>query len=371
VPLLDLRVQHQALREPLAAAVQRVADSQQFILGSEVAEFEAELAHFVGARFAVGVSSGSDALLCALMALGVGSGDEVVTSPFTFIATAEAIVRCGATPRFVDVERATLNLNPAELAPALTPRTKAVIPVHLFGHSARIDAIQDLCAARGIAVIEDAAQALGGAYRGRKLGTWGQIGCYSFFPSKPLGAFGDGGMLVTDDADLAERCRELRSHGTRDKQTFVRIGGNFRLDALQAAILRVKLPHLPAWIEARQTHARAYSEALQGIEAVTLPASEPGASSAWAHYTLRVPASRRSELIEYLRGRGVQTAVYYPRPLHLQPCFANLDLKHGVLPESERAAEQVLSIPLYPELDVEQREAVAAAIREFFGAPRR
>ncbi|HEY6562716.1 MAG TPA: DegT/DnrJ/EryC1/StrS family aminotransferase [Polyangiaceae bacterium] len=367
VPLLDLRAQHAPLGDALRSAAERVCDSQQFILGPEVSALETELAAFVGSRFAVGVSSGSDALLCALLALGVEPGDEVVTTPFSFIATAEAIVRCGATPRFVDIQPDTFNLNPAALAATLNGRTRAVIPVHLFGHPARMDLIREICAARGVAVVEDAAQAFGGAYQGRRLGAWGNLGCYSFFPSKPLGGWGDGGMIVTDDAALAERCRELRQHGTRDKHTFTRVGGNFRLDALQAAILRVKLPHVERWRDARAAHARAYRDALKPIDQLAVPpASDAPSNSAHAHYTLRVLQGGRAALAEYLRARGVETAIYYSTPLHLQPCFEQLGLTRGALPESERASDEALSIPLYAEMSVEQRDHVIASIHAFF-----
>ncbi len=370
VPLLDLRAQHAPLRDALRAAVDRVCESQQFILGPEVAAFESELSTYAGARFAIGVSSGSDALLCALLALGVGSGDEVITTPFTFIATAEAIARSGATPRFVDIDPRTLNLAPAGLANALNERTKAVIPVHVFGYPAAMPAIRELCTAGGVSIVEDAAQALGGRYQERRLGAWGDLGCYSFFPSKPLGAFGDGGMIVTDDGGLAERCRALRQHGATDKRTFAGLGGNFRLDALQAAVLRVKLPHVPRWIEARETHAGAYGAALSDLDGIELPPGRDARSSpAFALYTLRARHGRRAALAEHLRRCGVQTAAYYTTPLHLQPCFARLGLRRGALPESERAADEVLSIPLYAEMSGEQRNHVVASIRAFFDRP--
>jgi dTDP-4-amino-4,6-dideoxygalactose transaminase len=364
--LLDLRAQYALIRAEVRRAMDRVCDSQEFVLGGEVERFETELAEFVGARFAIGSSSGSDALLCALLALALEPGSEVITTPFTFVATAEAIARAGARPRFVDIEPDTMNIDPRRIASAIDERTRAIIPVHLFGWPAKLDAIGELCRARSIAVVEDAAQALGGSYRARSLGTWGTLGCFSFFPSKPLGAFGDGGMIVTDDERLAQRCRELRSHGTRDKTEFVRLGGNYRLDALQAAILRVKLAHLRSWLEARRSHAEVYDAVFGHVAGLVVPRVEPGASPAFANYTLRVLDGRRDALAAFLRARGIQTAVYYARPLHLQPCFAALGLGRGAFPESERAAEEVLSIPLYPELTAEQRNFLIESIEAFF-----
>jgi dTDP-4-amino-4,6-dideoxygalactose transaminase len=366
VPLLDLRAQYATVRDGVRAAIDRVCETQELILGAEVELLETEVARFLATDFGVGVSSGSDALLCALMALGIGAGDEVITTPFTFIATAEAIVRCGAMPRFVDIEPATMNLDPEQVAAAINPRTKAVLPVHLFGHPAELDPLAALARRHGVVIVEDAAQAFGAAYRGRKLGTWGILGCFSFFPSKPLGAFGDGGMIVTSDAGLAQRCRNLRSHGSPDKRTYQELGGNFRLDALQAAILRVKLGHVEHWLAARRAHALAYRDALGDLPGVVLPHMQPDSEPAVNLYTLRVRDGRRDALAACLRARGIQTAVHYPLPLHLQPCFRELGLLPGALPESENAAREVLSIPLYPELTAGQRDYVVDSIRGFF-----
>lgn len=366
VPLVDLRAQYRAVKDEVREAIDRVCEAQSFILGAEVARFEAALAEFVGARFAVGVSSGSDALLCALLALELAPGDEVVTTPFTFVATAEAIMRSGATPRFVDIEPESMNLDPTAVRRACGPRTKVILPVHLFGHPAPLSEIAEIAAEHGLHVVEDAAQALGGRSGSRSLGAWGAMGCYSFFPSKPLGAFGDAGALVTDDAVLAERCRALRSHGSSDRVTYAYAGGNFRLDALQAAVLAVKLRYLSGWIAARRAHARAYADSLRGIAGLGLPAFDE--DGAFANYTVRVTGGKRAALAEHLQNRGIQTAIHYPLPLHLQPRFAELGYGAGSCPESERAAREVLSLPLYPELGEEQRTQVIEAIRAFFAS---
>lgn len=344
----------------LGAAFTRVLASRQFILGAEVGAFESELAHYLDTAFAVGVSSGTDALVCALLALDIGPGDEVVTTPFTFIATAEAIARVGARPVFADIDPVTLNLDPARLV--RTPRTRAVIPVHLFGHPAELASL-DL----DLPVIEDAAQAIGARAGGRRVGTLGRLGCFSFFPTKPLGALGDGGAVVTADAALAERIRRLRQHGSAEKHLYVELGGNFRLDALQAAFLRAKLPRLDGWLEERRAAAAAYSQELAGLDELALPVTRAGTEPAWAHYVVRVRDGRRDALARHLDARGIATAVYYPRPLHLQPVFAKLGYARGDFPRAERAADEVLALPLFPGLTAEQRGRVVDAVRGFFG----
>lgn len=362
VPLLDLKAQYAGIRDKVRPAVDAVLESQYFILGPQVEAFEKELATYVGAKHAIGCASGTDAILLALMALGVGPGDEVVTTPFTFFATAGCIARLGAKPVFVDIEPDTFNLNPAQLAGAITERTKAIMPVHLFGQCADMDPI--LAAAGGIPVVEDSAQALSAEYKGRKAGTLGRIACFSFFPSKNLGAFGDGGAVTTDDPALAEKIALLRVHGARQRYFHDEVGLNSRLDALQAAVLRVKLPCLDAWSSQRGANARRYDELLAGAN-VVLPAAKPYARHVYNQYTIR--AADRDGLQKHLTAREIGNAIYYPVPLHLQKCFAPLGYGPGSLPEAERAAREVISIPIYPELTDQMARYVADSIREFTG----
>ncbi len=363
VPLLDLKAQYASIRDEVRQAIDRVCESQQFILGPEVEALESEVARFVGSKHAVGVSSGTDALLVSLMALGVGPGDEVVTSPYSFFATAGAIARLGARPVFVDVDPASFNLVADRVKAALTPRTKAILPVHLFGRVAEMDPLL----AAGVPVVEDAAQALGAADgKGRQAGTMGKCGCFSFFPTKNLGGFGDGGMVVTDDADFAERLRILRVHGSKPKYVHKLLGGNFRLDALQAAVLRVKLKHLPGWSAARRANAERYRRlfADEGLTTdVRLPLDLPG--HIYNQFVIRV--RQRDLLRAHLESSGVGTEVYYPVPLHLQECFAALGHKKGAFPESEAAAQHSLALPIYPELSESQQALVVDLIGAFAG----
>ncbi len=363
IPLVDLSPQHAALVDRLRDAFDAVLASGQFILGEAVERFEADIAGYVGVRHAIGVSSGSDALLCSLMALEVRPGDEVITTPFSFFATAGAILRLGARPRFVDIDARTFNLDVGEVEAAIGPRTRAIMPVHLFGQMVRMDALTEIASRRGVPVVEDAAQALGAAWQGKRAGAWGTLGCFSFFPSKPLGGFGDGGMIVTDDDELAARCRALRAHGAPRRGEHQWVGGNFRLDALQAALLSVKLPHLDHYLAARAGHAAAYDTELAGLDDITLPLVAPRAAPAWAHYTLRSP--RRDELRDFLTEREVASAVYYDRPLYAQPALAPLGMRPGACPRAEAAAAEVLSIPLFPELSEVERRQVVGAVREF------
>jgi dTDP-4-amino-4,6-dideoxygalactose transaminase len=366
VPLLDLKAQYAGIRDEVRLALDRVCDAQEFILGRVVAEFESSIAAFVGARHAVGVSSGTDALLVALMALNVGAGDEVITTPYSFFATAGVIARLGARPVFVDIDPATYNIDVAAVAGRITGKTKVIMPVHLFGRCTDMDALLDLAAQHGIPIVEDAAQALGALdNRGRAAGTVGNIGCYSFFPSKNLGAFGDGGMVVMNDDELAEAVRIRRVHGSKPKYHHRVVGGNFRLDALQAAVLAVKLPHLPDWARARRQHAddyrRLFAEA--GLEGrITLPGDVSG--HVYNQFVIRAPA--RDRLQAHLRARNIGTEVYYPRPLHLQECFADLGYNAGDFIHSETAARETLALPVYPELTAEQQRYVVASIAEFF-----
>jgi dTDP-4-amino-4,6-dideoxygalactose transaminase len=367
VPLLDLRAQHAALRDGVVAAMMEVVDAQAFILGEPVARLEAEVAALSRTRFAVGCANGTDALLLALRALDVGRGDEVVTTPFTFFATAGTIHNVGATPVFVDIDPDTFNVAPAAVGAAVTPRTRAVVPVDLFGQMAPIE--QVMAAAPGLPVIEDAAQSIGASRmvdgERRMAGEAATVGTFSFFPSKNLGGYGDGGMMVTQDERLYERLMKLRTHGSRRTYYHEEVGYNSRLDALQAAVLRAKLPHLQGWSARRREHAAYYDAAFADVPEVRTPAVDPANQSIYNQYTLR--AERRDALQEHLKRCGIGTAVYYPLPLHLQPCFAYLGYRAGSCPEAERASGEVLSLPVYPELTRAQLDEVAGAVRAFYG----
>lgn len=367
VPLLDLKAQYSAIRNEVREAIDRVCDSQHFILGPDVQAFEEEVARYCQAGLAVGMSSGTDALLAALMALGVGPGDEVVTTPYSFFATAGVIVRLGARPVFVDIEPESFNLDPRLLEARITSRTKAVLPVHLFGRCADMESILEISKRHGVPVIEDAAQAIGAFEdQDRPAGTLGLLGCFSFFPSKNLGAFGDGGMVVTNQPELAEKLRILRIHGAKPKYYHQVVGGNFRLDALQAAILRVKLKYLPSWTQRRRANAERYRElfgAPGGKNPVRLPEDRPG--HIYNQFVIRVPD--RDSLRAFLKEKGVETEVYYPLPLHLQKCFSSLGYGEGDFPEAESAARDSLALPIYPELSEEQQRYVVSQIQAFFG----
>jgi dTDP-4-amino-4,6-dideoxygalactose transaminase len=363
--MVDVVGQYHTIKAEIDAAVHRVLESGQFIQGKDVGELECEIAGYLGTRFAVACASGTDALQIAMMALDIGPGDEVITTPFTFVATAETIALLGARPVYVDIDRETFNIDPAALERAVTPRTKAIIPVHLYGQPADMDPIMELSRRRGIPVIEDAAQALGATYDGRKVCTMGAISCISFFPSKNLGCFGDGGMMVTDDPALAESLRVIASHGSRVRYYHDRVGVNSRLDTLQAAILRVKLPHLDAWNERRRQAAARYAKLLAGTP-VKLPAVAAQSGHIYHQYTLRVP--RRDELAAFLKAEGVPHAVYYPVPLHLQKAYEAAGFRRGDFPVAETAAEEVISLPMHSELTPEQQALVADCIRRFYSA---
>jgi dTDP-4-amino-4,6-dideoxygalactose transaminase len=368
VPLLDLAAQYRTIKDDVDRAIRAVVERQGFIMGPEVARLEAEVAKLSQTRHAVGCASGTDALLLPLRALDLKPGDEVITTPFTFFATAGAIHNAGGTPVFVDIDPATYNISPEAIEAAITPRTRAVIPVHLFGQMAAIERILPVAGAHGLAVIEDAAQAIGarrmvdGAWR--MAGELGTVGTLSFFPSKNLGGFGDGGMMVTQDDALAERLRRLRLHGGSRQYFHDEVGFNSRLDTLQAAVLLAKLPHLAEWSAARARNAARYTEAFTGHPAVCPPATDQGNTHIYNQYTIRVP--RRDELQARLKERGIATAIYYPLPLHLQPCFAHLGHRAGSLPVSEAASSAVLSLPVYPELPREQQDVVIEAILAFY-----
>jgi dTDP-4-amino-4,6-dideoxygalactose transaminase len=363
VPLLDLQAQYRPLREALLDAVTRVCDSQRCILGDEVAALEGELADFLGVRHALGVSSGTDALVAALMALEIGAGDEVITPTFSFFASAGSVVRVGARPVFVDIDPRTYNLDVDAVARAITPRTKAIMPVHLYGQAADMAALAALAAARGIAIIEDAAQAIGAREGERAVGGFGQIGCFSFYPTKNLGAFGDGGLVTTNDAALFERLRLLRDHGQYPKYHHALVGGNFRLDAIQGAVLRVKLPHLASWTEGRRRNAARYRAlfAAAGLEdVVTLPFERPDVYHIYNQFVVQVP--ERDRVRAELTAQGIGTEIYYPVPFHRQACFANLGHSLDAFPQADRAASRVLALPIYAELADDQLQRVVAAI---------
>jgi dTDP-4-amino-4,6-dideoxygalactose transaminase len=383
IPLVGLKAQFESIDDEVRAAVDRVLASQQFILGPEVEGLEAQVAAYCGCEFGIGASSGTDALLVALMALGIGTGDEVIVPSYTFFATAGCVARLGAKPVFADIDPLTFNLDPAAVESLITPRTRAIVPVHLFGQMADMQAIMDIARRHNLRVIEDAAQAIGSEYEGRRAGSIGYCGCLSFFPAKTLGGIGDGGMIVTNDQELAERARVLRSHGSRRKYFNEVVGGNFRLDAIQAAVLRVKLRYLDAWIDARrdraQRYARLFEDAgvlaalpacatqqcrverceLESVCKVVIPAEAEGRKHTYNYYVIRTPD--RDSIRERLTTNGIASEIYYPVPLHLQECFAELGYKSGDLPASECAARSTLALPMYPELTEEQQARVVEA----------
>ncbi len=369
VPLLDLKTQYKAIKDEVMKAIAAVCDEQSFVLGPQVREFEKAIEGLLGIPHAIGVASGSDALLLSLMAMNIGPGDEVLTTPYTFFATAGSIARLGAVPLFADIDPKTFNISPKEVQGRITKRTKAIIPVHLYGQCAEMDPIMEVAREHRIPVIEDAAQAIGAEYRGKKAGVIGDTGCFSFFPSKNLGGFGDGGMVVTGNEALASTIRRLRVHGGSTKYLNEMVGCNSRLDSIQAAVLGVKLQHLEEWIEARRRNAERYRKLFQehGLgETVTLPVEMNGVRHVFNQFVIKVP--RRDELKGFLMEQGIGTEVYYPIPLHLQPCFKGLGYREGDLKESERAAKETLALPIYPELTEDMQEAVVESIAKFYGS---
>jgi dTDP-4-amino-4,6-dideoxygalactose transaminase len=367
VPLLDLVAQYRSIESEIMAAVEGVFKRQQFILGREVERLEGAIADYSQTRFAIGCASGSDALTLALMALDIGEGDEVIITPFTFFATGGSVARLGARPVFVDIEPETFNIDPKQIESRITPRTRAIMPVHLFGQCAEMDSILDIASRHGIAVVEDAAQSIGSEYKGRRAGTMGTIGCLSFFPTKNLGGAGDGGMLVTNDERLAERLRILRVHGGKPKYYYQMLGINSRLDELQAAVLNVKLKYLDQWTGARQQNAATYDRLFEEYRLgsrVETPVVLPYCRHIFNQYTIRV--KERDQLMAHLKASGIGVEIYYPLSLHEQVCFAYLGYKRGELPVSEQASAEVLSLPIYPELNAEQQRAVVEAISVFY-----
>lgn len=367
IPLLDLKAQYQPMRAEILAAIEATCDEQGFILGPRVVALEQAIASYVGSKAAVGVASGSDALLLALMALGVKVGDEVITVPFTFFATAGAISRLGAKPVFIDIKSDTFNMDPALIERAVTSRTRAIIPVHLFGLCADMEHINQVARQRRIGVIEDACQAIGASRNRRKAGVWGDAACFSFFPSKNLGGFGDGGMVTTDNQSLAEAVAMLRVHGSRVRYMHEAVGINSRLDSIQAAILLIKLKYLDQWAAGRRRNAARYGQLfteMNLLDLVTLPTADSESTHVYNQYTLRVP--KRDELRAYLKDKGIGTEVYYPLPMHLQNCYRDLGYQKGAFPVCERAAEEVLSLPVYAELTEDQLGYVVHTIKTFY-----
>lgn len=368
VPLLDLQAQFVSLRAPLLSAIERVMDAQHFILGAEVQALEKEIARYSRTRHAIGCASGSDAVLLALQSIGIGPGQEVITTPYSFFATAAAITRLGAHPVFVDIDPGTYNMKETDVPDVVTERTGALMPVHLFGQSADMSVLKQIAGQASIPIVEDAAQAIGAEDRGQRAGSTGTIGCFSFYPSKNLGGAGDGGMLVTNDSEHAERLRMLRVHGEERKYHHRMIGINSRLDAIQAAVLRVKLPYLDEWSEARRKNAAQYDQLFTDAgltEEVGLPFVRSGVRHIFNQYVIRA-GKRRDALRDHLKHKGVGTEIYYPVPLHLQECFAYLGYRKGDFPETERAARETLALPVYPELTLEQQTYVVDTIRKFY-----
>ncbi|HEX6732215.1 MAG TPA: DegT/DnrJ/EryC1/StrS family aminotransferase [Pyrinomonadaceae bacterium] len=367
VPLIDLKAQYVSIRDAVRLAVDRVFEAQHFVMGPEVAALEEEVAAYSQTNEAIGCASGSDALLLSLMALNVSPGDEVITTPFTFFATGSAIARLGARPVFVDIDPFTYNLNIDQIPAAISSRTRAVIPVHLYGQCADMDHLLELCKAKGLIVIEDAAQAIGAEYRGRRAGSMGLAGCFSFYPTKNLGAAGDAGLITTSDTDFATRVRRLRLHGGLTEYQHVEVGINSRIDAIQAAVLRAKLLYLDEWSNTRAQKAQAYSHLLEGARlsfSVQPPFVVSGSRHIFHQYVIRVPVYRDA-LMEHLKEREVATKIYYPIPLHLQECFKFLGYKEGDFPEAEKAALETFALPIFPEITQEQQEYVVAAIQDF------
>ena len=364
VPMLDLKKQYASIKDEVLAAVAEVLETQICIGGPKVAELEEKIAAINYCKYAVGVSSGTDAILNSLMSLGIGDSDEVITTPFTFFATVGCIVRTGAKPVFIDIDPKTYNLNPNLVEQAITRRTKAIVPVHLFGQMADMDPIVEIAEKYNLAVIEDAAQSITSTYKGRKAGSIGAVGCFSFFPSKNLGGAGDGGMIVTNNEQLYSRLKTMRNHGSNPKYYHQFVGGNFRLDAIQATVLLVKLSYLDDWSEARRRNAAFYNEKFTNT-VVETPYIHPNCVSIYNQYVIRIP--KRDEVVAHLRKENIGCEIYYPCPMHLQECFRNLGYKQGDFPETEKATKEVLAIPIYPELTDDMQDCVAEKIISFVG----
>lgn len=364
IGLLDLKSEYEGIKDDVRAAIDQVLSSQQFIGGKQIQELESRLAELIGVTHAIAVGSGTDAILLALMALEVGAGDEVITTPFTFFATAGCIHRTGARPVFVDIDPETFNIDPQKIESAITDRTRAIMPVHLFGQCADMTAIGEIAARHRIPIIEDAAQAIMARSGDTHAGAWGAMGCFSFYPTKNLGGFGEGGLISTNDEAMAMRCRQLRNHGQSDQYFHERVGGNFRLDSMQAAILLCRLKQIESHTRRRRDNAKLYDELLAGVGAVTTPRIAPGQHAVYHQYSIL--CDQRDDLRQYLSDKSIGSGVYYPLPLHLQPCFRHLGYKTGDFPVCEAAATRILSLPVHPMLSESQVRTVAAAIAAFF-----
>jgi len=367
VPFIDLVPQFNAMSDEIMATVARVFKEQKFILGEEVSELEREIAEYCDARHAIGCNSGTDALIIALQAMGIGEGDEVITTPFSFFATASSICRAGATPVFVDIDPETFNLDPQAVEEAVTPRTKAIMPVHLFGQCCDMEALWRVAQKHDLQIVEDACQAIGAEYQGRRTGVLGSVGCFSFFPTKNLGGAGDGGMMTTDDPELAQRLKCLRVHGDVGQYEHVEVGMNSRLDSLQAAVLRVKLRQLDTWTEARQRNADRYGDMFRQegvLDSINLPKVGPNRRHVFNQYCIRVRHGNRDSLMQQLKTRKIGCAVYYPKPLHLQKCFKYLGYRPGQFPEAEAASRDILALPSYPELPAADQARIVTAVTE-------
>ncbi len=367
VPFIDLVPQYNAMSSEILSAVERLLAEQKFILGDEVAELESEIATYCDARHAIGCNSGTDALIIALQALGIGEGDEVITTPFSFFATASSIVRAGATPVFVDIDPETFNLDPQCVEDAVTPKTKAIMPVHLYGQCADMEPLWRIATQHKLAIVEDACQAIGAEYQGRRAGVLGAVGCFSFFPTKNLGGAGDGGMMTTDDPELAARLKRLRVHGDVGQYEHIEVGMNSRLDALQAAVLRVKLRRLEFWTASRQRNAKRYADMFRqtGLtDTLELPTAKGDSRHVYNQYCVRVRSGLRDHIMQKMREAKVGCAVYYPKPLHLQKCFASLGYRLGQFPEAEAASKDILALPIYPELPMSDQERVVGTLQK-------
>lgn len=366
IPMLDLSEQYEKIKDEVLTKLDEVMSSSQFILGSHVKQVENDIAEMSKTKHGIGVGNGSDAIHIALQAAGVGEGDEVITTSFTFFATAGAIARANAVPVFVDIDPVTFNIDPSKIEEAITEKTKAIIPVHLYGQMANMDPIMEIAKKHDLYVVEDAAQAIGSTYKGKQVGEMSSAATYSFFPTKNLGAYGDGGMIVSNNDDLAEQASVIRVHGSKPKYHHHVLGYNSRLDEMQAAVLSVKLPHLPTWSENRRKHAAYYTEQLDATvgDFVVTPIEVEGNYHVFHQYTLRV--EKRDELQEFLKEQGIATMIYYPIPLHQQPVFKDLGYKEGDLPETEKAAKEAMSLPMFPELKQEQQDLIIQKILEFY-----
>ncbi|GAB5441449.1 MAG: DegT/DnrJ/EryC1/StrS family aminotransferase [Fuerstiella sp.] len=371
VPFIDLVAQYQTIRDEIRETVDEVFETQRFVLGDEVAALEQEVATYCDAQYAVGCASGTDALILSLLALGIGPGDEVITSPFTFFASAGAIHRVGAKPKFVDIDPVTYNLDADQVERAVDEKTKAIMPVHIFGQCAEMEPLWRISASKNIPIVEDACQAIGAEYRGRRAGVLGRLGCFSFFPTKNLGGAGDGGIVTTDDPELASRLKRLRVHGDVGGYNHVEVGFNSRLDALQAAVLRVKLRHLEDWTEGRRQNARRYAELIRGenlLGSLELPAIAADQRHVFNQFTIRVRGGMRDAVMEFMRGEGVGCAVYYPISLHMQTCFEYLGYAPEDFPESTKASQEVLSLPIFTELTAAQQDRVVSVLADAVNA---